>query len=236
VGKFDFLAGGKVDREKAYFELEKIKELLPSNFYEASKTIINNLINKELKEIILEIKTVSSFMFDKYETSGQANANHRLQLIHYLLGTNKDEGHIVYISKDDARMLEIGVFNPSFVNEEYEKWVKEFSSYWNAGEIPPKEKEIVFDEEWGRFSINWKVLYSQYLTKIYGYKDQEEVRRIFEPLVESWNRVLGRVKKGENITKNNIEKIKEIKDWGFTYEEIIEKLKTKNNEELEVEI
>lgn len=224
TGKYDFLAGGKIDKEKAIFELEKIKELLPSNVYEASKTIIENLSKQELKEIILEIKTVSSFMFDKYETSGQANHNHRLQLLHYLLAEKKDEGHIIYISKDDARMIEVGVLNPSFVNNDYEKWVKEMSEYYLKNQEPPKEREIVFDEEWGKFSLNWYVMYSPYLTKIYGYRDQEEVRRIFEPLISKWNRVLGRVKNKKEITKNNLDVIKEIKDWGFDYEKIIEKI------------
>jgi hypothetical protein len=224
VGKLDFLIGGKTDKEKAKAEIEKIKDLLPENVYKASFKIIESL-PEELKTIVLEIKSISSFMFNKYMTSGQANDNHRLQILHYLLAKNLDEGHIVYISKDDARLLEVGVFNPSFVNQEYEKFVKEFSNYYFNNEQPPKEKEIVFDEEWGKFDVNWKVLYSQYLTKIYGYKDQEEVRKLFSPLVESWNRVLGRVKNKKEMTKDNLTKIKEMKDWGFNPDEIIEKLK-----------
>jgi hypothetical protein len=130
-------------------------------------------------------------------------------------------------------MLEVGVFNPSFVNEEYTKWIKELSGYYYANEQPPKEKEIIFDEEWGKFTLNWKVLYSSYLTKIYGYKDQEEVRQMYQPLAESWNRVLSRVKGGKDMTKDNLEKIKAIKDWGFDYEEIIEKLKVNWEKEKE---
>lgn len=237
VGRYDFLAGGKIDEEKAYSELENLKELLPENVFEASKIIIKNLAGKELKEIIFEVKTVSSFMFDKYMTSGKANPNHRLQLLHYLLATNRKEGHIVYISKDDARMLEVGVFNPSFVNEEYEKFVKEISQYYFSNEMPPKEKEIIFDDEWGKFSLNWRVLYSRYLTKVYGYKDQEEVRKKFEPLVSRWNRVLSRIKNKKNITKNNLKALDEIKGFGFNIDEVIEKIQHKEPEidELEVE-
>lgn len=219
-GRLDFLAGGFVDKEKANYKLDKIKDLLPENVYEVSKKIIEQLAGRELKEIILELKSISSFMFDKYETSGQANHNHRLQLIHYLLSLNKDEGHIIYISKDDARLLEIGVFNPSFVNDEYKKWVVEFSNYFKNNELPPKEKEIIFDEEWGKFTINWRVMYSSYLTKIYGYKNQEEVRELFTPLVESWNRVLSRVKNEKDLTKDNLKKIKEMEKLGYQFEKI----------------
>jgi hypothetical protein len=235
VGKLDFLIGGKTDKEKAKAEIEKIKDLLPENVYKASFKIIESL-PEELKTIVLEIKSISSFMFDKYMTSGQANDNHRLQILHYLLSKNLDEGHIVYISKDDARLLEVGVFNPSFVNQEYEKFVKEFSAFYFNKEQPPKEKEVVFNEEWGKFEVNWKVLYSQYLTKVYGYKDQEEVRKLFSPLVESWNRVLGRMKNKKEMTKNNLEKIKEMKDWGFNPDEIIEKIKVSQQEDVDADI
>lgn len=219
TGKLDFLVGGKTDKEKAKFELEKIKDILPENVYNASLRIIDSLPD-EINQIVLEIKSISSFMFDKYQTSGIPNANHRLQLMHYLICKNLPEGHIVYVSKDDARLLELGVFNPSVVNEEYEKFIKEFSAYWNTGQEPPKEKEIVFDEEWGKFVVNWKVMYSRFLTKIYGYKDQEEVRAKFEPMVASWNRVLTRIKDGKDMTKDNLEKIKEMEKWGYNLEKL----------------
>lgn len=236
-GRLDFLVGGKLDKEKAKKDLEGIKELLPGNVFETSKKIID-LLPAELKPLVLEIKSISSFMFDKYSTGGQPNNNHRIQLATYLKGLNMDEGHILYISKDDARLLELVVYNPSSATEELERFVREFSNYWFNNEIPPKEKEIIFDEEWGKFALNWKVIYSQYLIKIYGYKDRTEVENIFKPLVEKWNRVLGRVKQKKEMTKGNLEAIKEIKDFGFNYEEIIEKLKVSqnSNEGVEVEV
>lgn len=228
TGRLDLFAGGKINKKKA---LEKLEEFswLPENIILASKKIIDGLSGKELKEIILEIKSVSSFMFDKYETSGQANPNHRLQLMHYLLAKNLDEGHIVYISKDDARLLEVGVFNPSFVNDDYEKFVREISKYYFENKQPPKEKEIIFDDEWGKFTVNWKVIYSPYLTKVYGYKDREEVESKFRPLAERWNRVLGRVKNKKDMTKNNLEAIKEIEGFGYDWREILEKVKIKED-------
>jgi len=233
TGRLDFLAGGKIDKEKALKSLEEFS-WLPENILSAAKKIIDGLAGKELKEIVLEIKSVSSFMFDKYEISGMANPNHRLQLMHYLLGKSLNEGHVVYICKDDARLLEVGVFNPSLVNEDYENYVKTISEYYFADEQPPKEKEIVFDEEWGKFTVNWKVIYSPYLTKVYGYKDRQEVENIFRPLAERWNRVLGRVKDGKDMTKNNLEAIKEIKKFGYDWEEILAKLKYNEEKENKV--
>lgn len=235
AGRLDFLAGGKIDKKKA---LERLEEFswLPDNILFAAKKIIEGLAGRELKKVVLEIKSVSSFMFDKYERSGKANPNHRLQLMHYLLGKGLDEGHIVYICKDDARLLEVGVFNPSFVKDEYEKYVVEISKYYHLNKLPPKEKEIVFDDEWGRFAINWKVIYSPYLTKVYGYKDRTEVENKFKPLVERWNRVLGRVRAKKDMTKNNLEAIKEIEDFGFDWKEILMKIDVDDSEdEAEIE-
>lgn len=233
-GRIDFLVGGRLDKEKAKNQLEEVKDLIPENVYSASLNIIEKL-PEELKEIILEIKSISSFMFDKYSTGNQPNSNHRIQLATYLKGLNKDEGHILYICKDDARLLELAIFNPSSATEELERFVKEFSNYWFNDEIPPKEQEIIFDEEWGKFTLNWKVIYSLYLTKIYGYKDRTEVENIFKPLVEKWNRVLSRVKQNKEMTKQNLEAIKEIKDFGFDYNKIIELLKVKSQPEDGVE-
>ena len=50
----------------------------------------------------------------------------------------------------------------------------------------------------------------------------DEYFEAFNPLVSSWNRVLTRIKKGEKMTKNNEEKIEEIKSRGF--EDIINNL------------
>ena len=200
TGKLDFVAGGAIKEKRAKKELKKIKNLVPKNIYKASFSIINTLKGKDLKKIVLEIKSVSSFIFDKYSFSG-ANSNHKLQLFHYLISTGLNEGHIIYISKDDARMLEFGVFNPSSVKKEYEKWILEFSEYFLSNKMPPKEKEIVFNEDSKKFEVNWRVLYSPYLTKIYNFKDQNEVREKFDPIVYSFNRLIKKLKKIEIIKK-----------------------------------
>jgi hypothetical protein len=218
-GRLDFLVGGKLDKEKAKSQIDEIKDLLPENVYQTSLLILDKL-PEELKEIVLEIKSVSSFMFEKYLEGNKPNANHRIQIATYLKGLNLDEGHILYINKDDARLLELGVFNPSFATDELEAFVKGFSQYWFANEEPPKEKEIVFDEELNKFAVNWKIIYSPYLTKIYGYKDRTEVEDKFKPIVERWNRVLGRIRDEKDLTDNNRDALEEMKEYGFDLEKI----------------
>lgn len=213
TGKCDFIAGGKVDWDKAGKVVHNAG--LPEFFGKATNQIINYFKEKYpdgLADVILEVKSTSNFMMERYEKCG-ANSNHKLQLFHYLKAMNFDEGHIVYICKDDLRMLEFGVMNPSSLEDEYKKDIETMTKYFNDPKIP-KELEVIFD--YGRFSSNWKVEYSNYLTKLYGYKTPDEYRDAHKKKIGQWNRTLGRVNKGDKMTELNLKTIEEIKkdfDW-----------------------
>lgn len=234
-GRLDHLAGGKPDWEKAKAEMENLD--LPDIFKRATNDIIDYLqINYPLglKTLILEVKSVSSFMFESYLKSGEANPGHKLQLYHYLKSKGLPEGHIIYICKDDCRMLELGVFNPSQIEEIYKKDIETMTKYFNDDLEPPKEELLTFDEDSLRFSYNWKVGYSPYLTKIYGFKEQMEYQDMFSPVASKWNRVFKRVVNGDKMTKLNLEVIGEIKRGFPKFEEYVElaKLKVKQNPEI----
>lgn len=228
-GRLDFIAGGKPDYEKARKDLEELEKLeLPSFIIRSTTAIIDEFQNKYpdgLKEIVIENKSCGVFMFNKYERSGRGNPNHEFQLLHYLLCLKKDEGHLVYNCKDDCRILEIGVFNPSPIEDKYKEDIETLSKYFYAKEEPPKERFIVFDNEFGRFSANWKVAYSPYLTMLYGFENQFQFDNIFKPKVMKWNRVLGRVAKGETMTRNNLEAIDEMRLQFNNVDEILEMAK-----------
>lgn len=218
-GKLDFIAGGKPDYDKAIGVITKEFDWLPEFISRATANIIKRLREQYpdgLEHIILEIKSCSSFMFERYE-KGEANIKHKLQNFHYLKAKNMPEGHIVYICKDDARMIEIGVFNPSSIEEEYKKDIQYMSECIFRNWQPPLEKPILFDS---KFSANWKVGYSQYLTMLYGYKDQMEFDNKYKPMIERWNRVLTRIQENKEMTNNNKEAIEEIINGGFDIEEI----------------
>jgi len=211
-GKLDYKAGGNPDWGKAEKE---IKELgLPLFFDRATKQIIEYLKKtypNGLSEVVLEIKSCSAFMFDKYAESG-ANPNHKLQAYHYLKATGLTEAHIVYISKDDLRMAEYGVMAGQ-LEEEYKKDIETITNYFRSKIEPPKEKEIVFEND--RFSANWKVAYSNYLTKLYGYKNQAEFDEKTRGKVAKWNRVWKRKNEGKKTTLLNEEVLKEIREAGY---------------------
>ncbi len=235
TGKMDFLAGGKPDWEKSREEIKGLD--LPEFFNRATNAIIDHFKNTYpdgMNEVVLEIKSVGSYMFDRYWNTGMANPNHRLQAFHYLKATGKPEAHIVYISKDDARMVELGLFNPSSTEEVYKKYIEDLTGYYKANQQPPLEKEIIFDEEVGKFSVNWKVMYSSYLTMLYKYKDQAEFEAKYRPMVSKFNRVLNRVLENKKMTKANLEIIdemeKQFKDTDRIFS-IAKKLKEKGKEE-----
>ncbi len=221
TGRLDYLAGGMPNYEEA--EKGLVEMGLPEIFIKAGKKIVRHLKEKYpngLKSRILEIKSTSSFMFDKMEKTGLPLVNHRKQLFHYLKAKNMEMGALVYICKDDCRMTELIVMNPSFVEDEYKKDIELLTKYHREGNLPPLEKFIVFDEEEGKFAKNWKIEYSAYLTKLYGFEKPRDYTDKYKPIVESWNRVLGRVKENKEMTKNNEEKMVQMKEYGFDIEKI----------------
>lgn len=221
TGRVDFIAGGDIDWKKALDVINGDEfSFLPEATRNASKTVIDNLALNHpegLKKIVLEIKSCSANMFDVYLNTGKASINHELQSFHYLKSTGIDEAHIVYISKDDVRMLNIPIWlNDSSLEEKYKSKIQSLTNYYNKGVQPDKEKVIVFDENRGRFVANWRVTYSNYLTMLYGFKDETEVGDYARPLQDKWNRTLTRVVEGKDMTKLNSSV---IEDWKVEFGE-----------------
>lgn len=238
TGYLDVLAGGNPDWEKAKAEIQDLT--LPNFIQRATNDLVDHFKEKYpngLNEVVLEMKSCSSFMFDVYERNKAANPNHRLQTFHYLKSKNMQEGHIVYICKDDARMLEIGVLNPSYEEDNYKADIEAITKYIRAKEQPPLEKMIVFDNDFGRFSANWKVAYSQYLTHLYGLENQMQFDNIYKKKAAGFNRVIKRIAEGKKMTAANEEILvdmrKQFNDIDPMVEIVKSKLKSDDKEEEE---
>lgn len=227
TGRLDFIAGGKPDWEKAQAEIQWLN--LPEFFNRATLAIMRHFQERYpdgLAPIVLEIKSCSTFMYERYEQYGlQTAKSHALQLFHYLKAKNEREGHLVYICKDDLRMLELGVLNPSWVEELYRKDIENLTAFIKNDKRPPLEKEIVWNEDTNKFSTNWRVEYSQYLEMLYRYKEPIDYREKWDKTVAQWNRTLGRCIKGDKMTDLNKQTIEEIKQFGFDFEVALEKAK-----------
>jgi len=215
-GRLDLLAGGKPDMDKAKRLVETEFNWLPEQFARATVDIVAALNEKYpdgLDDTILEVKSCSSFMFEVYEAKQAASNHHKLQTYHYLKALNLPEGHICYICRDDARLIEIGVMQPSVVEDEYMTDIKTMTGYYLAKEVPPKEKPIIV--EYDKFKPNWKVMYSSYLTYLYGFENQFAFEIQYRPLCERWNRVLSRQEENKKMTQNNLDAIDEMYQMGF---------------------
>ncbi len=226
-GRLDFIAGGKIDAEKAKRVVEEEKLGLPPSFYRAYDQIVEYFAKNYpdgLEPRILEIKSVSAFVFDGLEAKKNASIKiHRLQLYHYLKAENMKRGDIVYICRDDCRMMEVPVLMPSPVEDEYKDYIAKMTEWVKKDEQPPLEQPIIFDEDTGKFSKNNGIAWSGYLTMLYGLKDQNEFDEKFKPQAERFNRVIGRIKRGDKMTVKNEEVKREIVEAGFDLPAIITK-------------
>lgn len=222
-GKIDFVAGGIPDYENWKANLEALE--LPEFFLRVTEALMSHFQTKYpegLGDLYLEIKSCSSYMMDSMEKTGRASRNHRLQLFHYLKADNFPRGMIVYICRDDLRMFEVPVLNPSEVEDEYLDAIGQATKFydrhkrtpvedflvkpdssdvlkwdWNPKGIeglPPLEPFVVWDADLKKFSRNWGVEYSSYLTMLYGFQTQLEFEEVAMPKAARWNRVLGRVR------------------------------------------
>lgn len=227
TGKLDFLAGGQPDWERSRKEVASIG--LPEMLSRASLAIVDHLEgihgNDPLKTIVLEAKSVSSFMMDRYEVTAQANPNHRCQLFHYLKGKDMREGHVVYICRDDCRMLELGVFNPSQVETEYKTDLEQITYYHETQTEPRKEEEVLFDESLFSFQKNWKVEYSNYLTRLYGYTEPIHYRDRWDKPVAAMNRVFKRCISGAKMTDLNLQVIASAKKYFPQWDDFVDRAK-----------
>jgi hypothetical protein len=235
-GRLDFIAGGMPDWEKAKASAVDVELMLGEKWKNRTLYVIEQLqkkYNKGLKEIILEVKSCSSYMFEVYQKTNKPNLNHALQTYHYLKSKNMDEGHVLYICKDDCMMLEFGIQNPSdFYEEAYRADIEQMTKYYRAGIQPPIEAQILFNSDLGKFQKNWKVEYSNYLQMLYGYKEPIDYRNEWDSKVASFNRVIGRIVNEDKMTDKNKEAIATIKGiFPNSFDEIVsiaKKLKAEN--------
>jgi len=233
-GKVDFIAGGKPDYEKALAELEG--QDIPDFIKNQAIAVIDYFKTKfpnGFEEKVIEMKSLGSFVFEALLATDNPKTHHMLQAFcyHKFTGLPTD---IIYICRDDVRLLQ---YNINAVADYLEGEVKkdlETITYYHKNNIEPeKEKLIIWDENKKKFSLNWKVEYSVYLTKLYTYTNEdgiekpietpEEYRDYFNPKVIAWNRVVKRVVEDAEITKSNIEYVSKMQEQGFDLSELLNK-------------
>lgn len=227
-GRLDFVVGQPSDYQVAKDNIKRLQDGLllldietPPFFFKAIDNFIDKYKGKSLADYITEMKTVSSFMMEKLQKTGKPMYHHELQNFHYVHGNEEAirMGKLFYICKDDCIMEEFDVQDSEEIFAEYKSDIKEISrAYANGFDaknvtklMPPREEQVLFEDSLFKFSKNWNVEYSDYLTLLYEHKTPEEYRNKWQYKINQWNRVFKRCAKGDRITDKNIEVIAEAK-------------------------
>ena len=224
TGKIDHLAGGTPRYEEAKHEIEAL--MLPEMFTRATSQILEYFAKEfpnGLPEQGIEVKSTSSFGIEKVYFTGKGLAGHDLQAFHYAYN-KKLPFTLLYICRDDLRMAEIPIApdDPELLKRYSEK-IKSVSEWYNKKQEPAKEPEIAWDTDVERFTKNFNVEYSGYLKRNYGIETPEEFNEKWGSKLESWNRVIGRIKSHKDLTDNNKGKLSEMMEAGFDVISLITK-------------
>lgn len=209
TGRSDFIAGGKPDFRKA----EEYIVSLPEAFGKLAGDILEKLREyegKKLNPVVIELKAVSSYAFEILLKKDVPFFNHKFQCRTYMESEGLD-GKLFYICKDDCRVKEFNLYlHEATLTKD---WKKEIAHKKKVIRTQKAEKEplILFDE---KFSKNLGVEYSNYLKKVYGFKTPEDYREAVDKKISRWNRVIGRMNDGKEMTDNNLEAIDEMKAEG----------------------
>jgi hypothetical protein len=212
-GRLDATIGGFTNWDEALknarANLDKYKLDLDDEVLESKSAAIVEGLRAEYpngfqEEMLVEVKSISSMAFWKSKENRDEEGNfkgydhNRLQMYAYLKGTGIHQGILLYVSKDDFTLEEVVIQNG---DEEMERALAMdlhvITDYWRRNEPPPRESEIIFNSRKGAFEINWAVERSLYLTKSYGYKDQDELYGKNHQLLLDINRALRHLKKGK---------------------------------------
>lgn len=229
-GKLDYMIGGKPNYNKARKAISALpfQKEMTDRFIKVIDRFEETIGYEEIEPRIHEIKSCSEYVIDKLQNGGYISG-HDLQIYHYLKGLNMPQGEIDYISKNDA-LMETRVVN--YPDEKLERRYTEdlvtLKGYLDAKQQPPKEPMILFEE---KFTKNFNVEYSNYLTLVYGFKEPMEYSELVKGKIQRWNRVLARLKdiqegkrgkptkkepegKLVTLTDNNKEAIEEMTNEG----------------------
>ncbi len=102
------------------------------------------------EKVLYEIKSKNSRAFTWMDKKGEgANRHHEYQIWMYLKLLGLDKGNIIYISKDDMRVLEYPVMlaNKS-LEQEVMSWLDTMNKCWEKRELPPLPDKNAWQSKW----------------------------------------------------------------------------------------
>lgn len=128
-----------------------------------------------------EIKSIALAAMKFNKTKGLTNAypHYVLQLYHYMIGMDLDEGTLIFVVKDMGKNAgwceEVVIKRNQEWEDKYWNDIQGFSKFYLNGTEPPKENIIVDGKK------NWRVTYSRYFDRLY--KKEVDAHDLINPPV-----------------------------------------------------
>ena len=135
--------------------------------YEASGKV-DLIIDEGGRPVLYEIKSTNSFSFKYKIKNKEPQPQHKLQTLFYLwrlrnhghreishIDLSNLEGRIIYVSRDDLNRLIIPVDYSEIAIKPIVEQLEILNNSWKNDELPPAPEPIVYDEERGKWGINW---------------------------------------------------------------------------------
>ena len=165
VGKI--VEGWIVDKVKQSGKLVAEQLRVEAPEYEASGKV-DLILDEGGRPVLYEIKSTNSFSF-KYKVKNKTpQPQHKLQTLFYLwrlrncghpeithVNFSNLEGRIVYVSRDDLNRLIIPIDYSENAIKPIIEQLEILNSAWKKDELPPVPEPVVFDEERGKWIVNW---------------------------------------------------------------------------------
>lgn len=241
-GRMDFIGGGAIDLDQIAETSMHLKMLweemdMPETYVQiADRTLESVAMLAErgvtlLETMPLEVKSVSSYVWNMIEGTGKPTPYHESQTFHYTHGKKLPKGRVIYINRDDCRIEEMDVMNDDENLGKYKAWVKLMSEYWYAQEEPEKEELIGFNTIDFKFrKKTMEIEWSPYLKLIYGFASPMEYREVVDKPVKSFNYTFTRCVNGDKMTPTNLAAIQEAKKLFPFWDDYVEMAKAKKAE------
>jgi len=187
----------------SFVESNKKDELLENKAFNIIHGLQRQYPNGVVEETLVEAKSINSMAFWAHKNKTQGGKflgypHNKLQLYGYQKATKIEKGILLYISKDDFVLEEVGQqLGNVELDKAFNEDVEAMTEYYRAPNPPPVEQELSYNDRKKTFELNWRIARSPYLTKAYGYKSGDEFEEKNHQMLLDINRALKHLREGK---------------------------------------
>lgn len=193
MGFHDATIGGFADWDKAKeiierhlqeYKLSLDTEMLEQKAISIIKGLKQVYPSGHMEEMMVEVKSINSMAFwahkNRDEKGNFLGYEHNImQTYGYMKATGLKKGILLYISKDDFVIEEIGlILGDEKLEKLFNDDIEAMTKIYKSKKLPPAEPELLWNDSKKQYERNWKLERSPYLTKITGLKKEDWIEQI----------------------------------------------------------